>query len=87
MEKFKFKRREDYKQMKSKDRDQMERAINGYCERYYQKGIEDGKKSTVYPSEIAVAISGVKGVGKKKREEIMECLTKLYEDRMKGAEA
>lgn len=85
MKKFKFDRREDYKRMKQKDRSQLENAINAECEKAYQKGYEAGRKATVFPSEIAVAISGIKGVGKKKREEIMECLTSMYEERMKGA--
>lgn len=48
----------------------------------YNAGYEDGKKtagSRVKPSDIAVAISEIKGIGTKKAAEIMAAVNKLYE--------
>ena len=66
--------REQYKNVKRMDHKQMETfVVNMY---------EDGKKtagSRVKPSDIAVAISEIKGIGTKKAAEIMAAVNKLYE--------
>ncbi len=70
--------REQYKNIKRMDHKQMETFVVNT----YNAGYEDGKKtagSRVKPSDIAVAISEIKGIGTKKAAEIMAAVNKLYE--------
>ena len=70
--------REQYKNVKRMDHKQMETFVVNM----YNAGYEDGKKtagSRVKPSDIAVAISEIKGIGTKKAAEIMAAVNKLCE--------
>lgn len=70
--------REQYKNVKRMDHKQMETFVVNM----YNAGYEDGKKtagSGVKPSDIAVAISEIEGIGTKKAAEIMAAVNKLYE--------
>lgn len=70
--------REQYKNVKRMDHKQMETFVVNM----YNAGYEDGKKtagSRVKPSDIAVAISEIRGIGTKKAAEIMAAVNKLYE--------
>ena len=70
--------REQYKNVKRMDHKQMETFIVNV----YNEGYEDAKKAAggrVKPSDIAVAISEIKGIGTKKAAEIMAAVNKLYE--------
>ena len=61
--------REQYKNVKRMDHKQMETFVVNM----YNAGYEDGKKtagSRVKPSDIAVAISEIKGIGTKKAAEM-----------------
>lgn len=70
--------REQYKNVKRMDHKQMETFIVNV----YNEGYEDSKKAAggrIKPSDIAVAISEIKGIGTKKAAEIMATVNKLYE--------
>lgn len=70
--------REQYKNVKRMDHKQMEI----FMVNLYNEGYNDGKQAVetkrVKPSDIAVAISEVKGVGNKKAAEIMATVNKLF---------
>lgn len=70
--------REQYKSFKRMDHKQMENFIINI----YNEGYEDGKEAAgkkVKPSDIAVAIMEVPGIGTKKAAEIMTAVNKLHE--------
>lgn len=74
---FKF-NREQYKNVKRMDHKQMETFIVNI----YNEGYEDGKKAAepkVKVSDIAAALTEIKGVGTKKAAEIMAAVNRLYE--------
>lgn len=70
--------REQYKNVKRMDHKQMETFMINL----YNEGFNDGKEATatkrVKPSDIAVAITEVKGIGTKKATEIMAAVNKLF---------
>jgi len=71
--------RAQYKGVKRMDHKQMEDFIVNL----YNDGFNDGKEAAgtkrIKPSDIAVAIMEVKGIGTKKAAEIMAAVNKLYE--------
>lgn len=70
--------REQYKSFKRMDHKQMESFIINL----YNEGYEDGKVAAgkrVKPSDIAVAIMEVPGIGTKKAADIMIAVNKLFE--------
>lgn len=71
--------REQYKNVKRMDHKQME----GFIVNLYNEGFNDGKKAAgiirINPSDVAVAITDVKGIGTKKAAEIMTAINKLYD--------
>lgn len=70
--------REQYKSFKRMDHKQMENFIINL----YNEGYEDGKEAAgkrVKPSDIAVAIMEVPGIGTKKAADIMAAVNKLFE--------
>lgn len=70
--------REQYKSFKRMDHKQMENFIINL----YNEGYEDGKVAAgkrVKPSDIAVAIMEVPGIGTKKAADIMIAVNKLFE--------
>jgi hypothetical protein len=70
--------RDQYKNVKRMDHKQMET----FMVNLYNEGFDDGKQAAdtkrVKPSDIAVAISEVKGVGTKKAAEIMAAVNELF---------
>ena len=76
--------RQQYKNFKRMDHKQVEDFIVNL----YNEGFSDGKEAVgakrIKPSDIAIAITEVKGIGTKKAAEIMAAVNKLYE---KGEEA
>lgn len=70
--------REQYKNIKKMDHKKMET----FMVNLYNEGFNDGKHAAdtkrVKPSDIAVAISEVKGVGTKKVTEIMTTINELF---------
>ncbi len=73
--------REQYKNVKRMDHKQME----SFMVNLYNEGFNDGKQAAdtkrVKPSDIAVAISEMKGIGTKKAAEIMAAVNELYTKR------
>lgn len=70
--------REQYKGFKRMDHKQMENFITNL----YNEGYEDGKTAAgkrVKPSDIAVAIMEVPGIGARKAADIMTAVNKLYD--------
>lgn len=70
--------REQYKSFKRMDHKQMETFITNL----YNEGYEDGREAAgkgVKPSDIAIAIMEVPGIGTKKAADIMAEVNKLYE--------
>lgn len=70
--------RDQYKSFKRMDHKQMENFIINL----YNEGYEDGKVAAgkrVKPSDIAVAIMEVPGIGTKKAADIMAAVNKLFE--------
>lgn len=70
--------RDQYKSFKRMDHKQMENFITNL----YNEGYEDGKTAAgkrVKPSDIAVTLMEVPGIGSKKAADIMAAINKLYE--------
>lgn len=72
--------RQQYKDIKKKDHQQM----NAFLIRFWQDGYNDGlaaaKKTNVSPADIENAISGIKGMGETKVKAVMQRIYKLYEE-------
>ena len=70
--------REQYKNVKRMDHKQMETFMINL----YNEGFNDGEEAAatkrVKPSDIAVAITEVKGIGAKKAAEIMAAVNELF---------
>lgn len=70
--------RDQYKGVKRMDHKQMENFVANL----YNEGFKDGKDAAetkrVRPSDIAVAISEIKGIGTKKAAEIMAVVNELF---------
>ena len=75
--------RQQYKDIKKKDHQQM----NAFLIRFWQDGYNDGlaaaKKVNISPAEIENAISGIKGMGETKVKAVMQRIYKLYEEAAK----
>ena len=65
--------RKEYKEVKKMDHGQM----SYFCRNIYQRGYEAGKKVSagLSEAEIRKAVLGVKGIGEKKAEDIVQALT------------
>lgn len=72
--------RQQYKDIKKKDHQQM----NAFLIRFWQDGYNDGlaaaKKVNISPADIENAISGIKGMGETKVKAVMQRIYKLYEE-------
>ena len=70
--------RDQYKNVKRMDHKKMET----FMVNLYNEGFNDGKEAAatkrVKPSDIAVAITEVKGIGTRKAAEIMEVVNELF---------
>lgn len=74
--------REQFRKFKNMDHKQMEAFITNL----YNEGYADGKKAAakgIKPSDIAIAITEVKGIGTQKAADIMAAVNKLYEEAKK----
>lgn len=71
--------RKEYKEVKKMDHGQM----SDFCSRIYWKGYEAGKKGSAGLSEMELreAVLGVKGIGEKKAEDIVQALMEAQEER------
>lgn len=74
--------REEFRRFKAMDHKQMEDFVTNL----YNEGYEKGKKAagkTIKPSDIAIAITEVKGIGTQKAADIMAAVNRLYEETKK----
>lgn len=71
--------REQYKSFKRMDHKQMETFIVNLYNDGFSDGVKVAKKERVKPSDIAVTLMDIKGIGTKKAAEIMAAINKLYE--------
>lgn len=71
--------RKEYKEVKKMDHGQM----SDFCSRIYQRGYETGKKESagLSEAELRKAVLGVKGIGEKKAEDIVQTLTAAQAER------
>ena len=72
--------RKEYKEVKKMDYGQM----SNFCSRIYQRGYEAGKKESAGLSEAGLreVVLGVKGIGEKKAEDIVQALIAAQKERM-----
>ena len=72
--------RKTYKDVKKMDHGQM----SDFCSRIYQRGYEVGKKESagLSEAELREVVLGVKGIGEKKAEDIVQTLIAAQEERM-----
>lgn len=72
--------RKTYKDVKKMDNGQM----SDFCSRIYQRGYEAGKKESagLSEAELREVVLGVKGIGEKKAEDIVQTLIAAQEERM-----
>ena len=72
--------RKEYKEVKKMDHGQM----SDFCNRIYQRGYEAGKKESagLSETELREVVLGVKGIGEKKAEDIVQTLIAAQEERM-----
>ena len=77
--------RQQYKDSKKKDHQQME----AFLIKFWQDGYKEGaaaKKGSVLPADIEGAIRGIKGMGETRVRAVMQCIYKLYQDEKGGVE-
>ncbi len=57
--------------------------MGNFCNRIYQRGYETGKKASagLSEAELREIILGVKGIGEKKAEDIVQALKSAQEER------
>lgn len=71
--------RQQYKDIKRKDHQQMEAFLIRFWQDGYNDGLKAAKKANVSPADIEDAISGIKGIGKTKVKAVMQRIYKLHE--------
>lgn len=71
--------RKAYKDVKKMDHGQM----SAFCEDLYKRGYEAGKKESagLSEAELREVVLGVKGIGEKKAEDIVQTLIAAQEER------
>ncbi len=71
--------RKEYKEVKKMDHGQM----SDFCSHIYQRGYEAGKKVSagLLEAEFREAVLGVKGIGEKKAEDIVQVLMAAQKER------
>ncbi len=71
--------RKEYKEVKKMDHGQM----SDFCSRIYQRGYGAGKKESagLSEAELQEVVLGVKGIGEKKAEDIVQALIAAQKER------
>lgn len=71
--------RKEYKEVRKMDHGQM----SVFCSHIYQRGYEAGKKESAGMSEVELreVVLGVKGIGEKKAEDIVQALITAQKER------
>lgn len=75
--------RQQYKDIKKKDHQQMNAFLIRFWQDGYNEGLAAAKKTNISPSDIENAISGIKGMGETKVKAVMQRIYKLYEEAAK----
>lgn len=72
--------RKEYNKVRKMDHGQM----SDFCSRIYQRGYDAGKKESAgfSEAELREVVLGVKGIGEKKAEDIVQTLIAAQEERM-----
>ncbi len=71
--------RQQYKDIKKKDHQQMNAFLIRFWQDGYNDGLAAGKKSNVSSADIENAIRGIKGMGEMRVKAVMQRVYKLYE--------
>lgn len=71
--------RKEYKKVRKMDHGQM----SDFCSRIYQRGYEAGKRESagLLEAELREVVLGVKGIGEKKAEDIVQALIAAQKER------
>lgn len=72
--------RQQYKDIKKKDHQQMNAFLIRFWQDGYNEGLAAAKKTNISPADIENAISGIKGMGETKVNAVMQRIYKLYEE-------
>lgn len=72
--------RQQYKDIKRKDHQQMNDFLIKFWQDGYSEGLAAGKKISVSPADIEKAVSGIKGMGTVKVKAVMQAINSLYEE-------
>jgi len=72
--------RQQYKDIKRKDHQQMNAFLIRFWQDGYNDGLEAAKKAGVSPADIENAIRGIRGIGEAKVKAVMQRIYKLYEE-------
>ncbi len=72
--------RQQYKDIKKKDHQQMNAFLIRFWQDGYNEGLAAAKKTNISPADIENAISGIKGMGETKVKAVMQRIYKLYEE-------
>ena len=75
--------RQQYKDIKKKDHQQMEAFLIRFWQDGYNDGVKTAKKANVSPADIEDAIRGIRGIGETKVNAVMQKIYKLYEEAAK----
>ena len=75
--------RQQYKDIKKKDHQQMNAFLIRFWQDGYNEGLAAAKKANISPADIENAISGIKGMGETKVKAVMQRIYKLYEEAAK----
>lgn len=72
--------RQQYKDIKKKDHQQMNAFLIRFWQDGYNEGLAAAKKTNISPADIENAISGIKGMGETKVKAVMRVIYRLYEE-------
>ena len=75
--------RQQYKDIKKKDHQQMNAFLIRFWQDGYNEGLAAAKKANISPADIENAISRIKGMGETKVKAVMQRIYKLYEEAAK----
>ena len=75
--------RQQYKDIKKKDHQQMNAFLIRFWQDGYNEGLAAAKKTNISPADIENAISGINGMGETKVKAVMQRIYKLYEEAAK----
>lgn len=75
--------RQQYKDIKRKDHQQMNVFLLKFWQDGYKEGFAAAKKENVSPGDIETAIRNIKGMGEKRLNAVMQKIYNLYQEERK----